>query len=121
MTELCAVIIWCDNLTGEEKHFSSWIYTKKNNMMLFFALSYNDVKSLHIPLFQTMPKITMSLFFWPHSWEKIDLHLYPQKITSCQKLTCYLSSVQIQLVMSVLKFVFSLCKNDIVTIGQNKL
>ena len=26
---------------GEEKHFSSWIYTKKNNMMLFFALSYD--------------------------------------------------------------------------------
>ena len=41
MTELCAVIIWGDNLTGEEKPFSSWIYTKKNNMMLLFALSYN--------------------------------------------------------------------------------
>ena len=29
--------------------------------------------------------------------------------------------VEIQLVMSVLKFVISLCKNDAVTIGQNKL
>ena len=39
-TQLCAVIIWGDNLTGEEKHFSSWIYTEKNNTMLFLALSY---------------------------------------------------------------------------------
>ena len=44
---------------GEEKHFSSWIYIEKNNMMLFFALSYDVILflSLMCKLFHISSKI----------------------------------------------------------------
>ena len=79
-------------MTGEEKHFSSWIYAKKNNMMLFFALSHywHDVilflclmcKSFHISskIDPVYPIITLS--HHPHFCSGRQNILYNKTIES---------------------------------------
>ena len=49
------------------------------------------IKSLPRPISDDAKKLIKSLFL-PHVREKMDLHLWGQKVTSCQKITsCFFS------------------------------
>ena len=51
--------------------------------MMHFLLQ--DVKSLHCLISDNAKKNNNVIIFYPYPQEKIDLNLWHQKITSCQK------------------------------------